>query len=216
MTGYDYETIDKNRFIHYFQQIDRIRRLKPKNILIAGAGDHTISDFFSRQGVKVQTLDVDANLFPDYLCDIRDIDKIKEKFDIVVVSEVLEHLNFEHIPELLTKLSKIGKYILISVPYVYLRLIGQNCGKIRLFGNVFLISDNGYLKLRMPYFFWNPKKYPDSNYDIHKWSIGFKGYSRARFRKLLLRDYDILEEKIEFDTNCIFWVCQSSLPPDCH
>lgn len=212
MKGYNLYDIEELRFVHYFKQIEFIRRYSrpEQSILIIGPGDYIISDFLKRQGFKVKTLDIDISLEPNFLCDLKDIIfNVKEHFDLILISEVLEHLNWQYIPQVLFDLSKIADRLLISVPYAYLRLFGHgDSGKIRIYKDFHLISDAGLIQTRIPYFFWTPKKYPDSDTESHKWCIGYKGYSQSKFRKEILREWKIIEEKIHWNTDTIFWLCE--------
>jgi hypothetical protein len=192
--GYGFLEVDRPRFVHYWQQIDFIRRLKFSSLLVVGPGDFVVVDFFRRNGFDVKTLDYDSSLSPDFLLDLRDVGSLKAHFGVVLASEVLEHLNFEHLPKVLSDLHNLCDFLVVSVPYSYLRLP---------------FGDNGLFKTRIPFFFWSPKKFSDSDFEHHKWSVGFRHYSRARLRRLFLEHFSIVEEKICYDTNCVFWVLKS-------
>jgi hypothetical protein len=210
MTGYDLDTIDKPRFCHYFDQIEILRELKPKSVLIIGIGDYVLYDYLKRLGVHVKTLDNDSNLKPDFCCDVRDKDKmnaIQYRFDVVIGCEILEHIQFNQVSEVLKSFSRLGRLVLISVPYMYLRMFGKD-GKLKITKDLYLISDNGWLKTKIPYFFWIPKKYPDTDFELHKWAVGFFGYSRRKVRAMLSLNNWILKEKVYYPTNAIFYILE--------
>ena len=210
MSGYDLDTIDKPRFCHYFDQIEILRELKPKSVLIIGIGDYVLYDYLKRLGVHVKTLDNDSTLNPDFCCDIRDkeaLNKIVLHFDVVIACEILEHIQFNQVSGVLKSLSKLGRRIIVSVPYMYLRMFGKD-GKFKITKNLYLISDNGWLKTKIPYFFWIPKKYPDTDFELHKWAVGFCGYSRRKVRNMISQDYWVLREKVYYPTNAIFYILE--------
>ena len=123
---FNYKSYDEYRFIHYYQQINHILKLNPKSVLEIGPGDYTVTDFLRRKGIKVKTFDNDKLLNPDYIGDIRNIN-IKEKFDLVLLSEVLEHVKFEYFEKIVRKLSEISKkWVVISLPYPHIRLFGKS------------------------------------------------------------------------------------------
>lgn len=203
---YDFKNIDLPRFVHYYDQINLTRSIYFKSVLIIGIGDHIIEDYLKRCGFVVKTFDIDPKLTPDYLGDIRDFN-VTEHFDLVIMSEVLEHLDYALAEGIVDRLSRIANYVIISVPYVYIRLLGiGEQGKFRIFGNLFLISDNGVIKTRIPYFFHTPKQYGANDLEHHKWSIGFKKYNAKGFCNILRKQYHIREQLIKYDTNTIFWV----------
>ncbi|MCX6654326.1 MAG: hypothetical protein NTY03_04295 [Candidatus Bathyarchaeota archaeon] len=210
MTGYNLNEIDKPRFVHYFDQIELLRELKPKSVLIIGMGDYVLYDYLKRLGTRIRTLDNDANLKPDYCCDVRDseaLQAIEEHFDVVVACEILEHIQFKQVSGVLKSLSKLGRRIVVSVPYMYLRMFGKD-GRLKIAKDLYLISDNGWLKTKIPYFFWIPRRYPDDDYENHKWAVGFLGYSRKRLRETILQDCWILREKVYYPTNAIFYILE--------
>src|ERR1700694_3362087 len=87
---FNYDDYSAFRFIHYWQQIHHIRKLKPGKILEIGPGDHTVTDFLRRKGFGIQTLDNDSRLHPDYQRDIRERLNIDARFDLVLACEVLD------------------------------------------------------------------------------------------------------------------------------
>jgi SAM-dependent methyltransferase len=126
---FHYQDYTVYRFIHYFQQIHHVLNLEPKKILEIGPGDHTVTDFLRRKGgVVVKTFDNDPNLFPDYLGDIREELKINERFDLVLASEVFEHMNIKWLPIILENIKNVlvdGGYLVVSLPYSTIRLFPE-------------------------------------------------------------------------------------------
>lgn len=197
-THWDYKTYGKDRFIHYYQQIKHVMKLEPRKILEVGIGDGTVSDFLRRKGHVVRTLDFEPELSPDYLCDVREIDKfVGERFDLVLISEVLEHFKFKYFKETVRKLLEISEHVVISVPYMALRL----------FDGKKIFTCDGKIVTKIPFFFRKPKIFPET-YTHHHWAVGMRGYSKKRIREEL-ENFTIIEEKTYHNTNSIFYIIKS-------
>ena len=194
---YSEELYSKESFIHYYQQIHHILKLKPYKILEIGPGDHTVADFLIRKGIEVKTFDNNKELFPDYFGDVRKID-ITEQFDLILISEVLEHLDFKYFKDILERLSKLTKYIVISVPYASIRL--------RFFAKGKISSDGGNIITGIPYFWKKPKIYDNNNFRVHHWAVGMKGYSRNKIKESIPKSLKIIEEKRYLKTNAYFLI----------
>ena len=109
------------RFISYFYQIDTIVKLSEKSgkkILEIGKGNGFVSDYLKKSGFDVLTFDFDENLNPDIVGDVREINLSENSFDIVTAFEILEHIPFDDVENVLENINKITKkYAIISLPY---------------------------------------------------------------------------------------------------
>ncbi len=120
---------DLNRFISYFYQIDLVNQLRntkeyenTKNedfkILEVGKGNGTVSDYLRKLDYQITTVDIDPELKPDQLADIRKLPFKANAFDLITAYEVLEHLPFEELETVLKELKRVSqKYVIISLPY---------------------------------------------------------------------------------------------------
>lgn len=218
------------RFIHYFQQIYHVLKLKPRKVLEIGPGDHTVTDFLRRKEIVVKTFDNDEKLFPDYLGDIREELKIDEQFDLVLASEVFEHMNIKWLEKICENIKKVlveEGYMVVSLPYSTIRLFPErnNYGK--------LISCEGRLFTYIPYYYVQPiltllrsvyrivikrsglrnafkyyaiPEYHDDKFDVHHWDLGFYPTTRKRVRKIFAKHFTIIEEKPYINTNCVVYI----------
>lgn len=208
------EYIDLYRFISYFYQIDLVRKvfstsIKKKSILEVGVGNKIVSDYLKKEGMIVETCDVDESLNPDYIGDIRNM-FIKKKFDVVVAYELLEHIPFEKeydgVKEALVRLYELSKkHVIISIPYSSAR-----------FEMVFNLSVlKRYTKsilFRIPYFFKAIKFNGE-----HYWEMGRKNYSLNKVRKMLQRYFTIKEEIIPIlNSYHYFFVLEKKKLPRCN
>ena len=101
--NYDYV----NKFISYFYQIDSISNLKDiKSVLEVGIGNKTVSNYLKTNGFKVTTCDFDKSLKPDKVADVRNLPFNKNQFDVVLCSEVLEHIPLKDVHKALSELAQ--------------------------------------------------------------------------------------------------------------
>lgn len=110
-----------DRFISYFYQVDLIGKFSEKSgkkILEIGKGNGLISDYLKKSGFDVTTFDFDKDLNPDIVGDAREINLPENSFDIIIAFEILEHIPFNEVENVLEKINKITKkYAIISLPY---------------------------------------------------------------------------------------------------
>ena len=78
-------------------QIVSIHQAAPTAVLEVGKGNGFVSDFLTKAGYNVTTLDINPALQPDVVGSLFDLDQHfnQGQFDLVVCAEVLEHLPFE-------------------------------------------------------------------------------------------------------------------------
>ena len=109
---------DVTRFISYFYQIDIVRELKPSNVLEIGIGNKTTANYLKQNGINIDTCDIDKELDPDYVADIRDLPFEDKSYDAVLACEILEHIPWKDVDKALNELHRISKkYVVISIPY---------------------------------------------------------------------------------------------------
>lgn len=180
----DYD--DLIRFITYYHQIDLIRRLGVREILEVGCGNQTVSAYLSGHGVKVITCDVDADLKPDVVGDIRQLPFEAESFEAAAAFEVLEHLPWEQVDAALKELHRVSRhYVLLSVPYLplYFEMVVR-------FPWLRQMTGRPYLDL----FVGLPVSCFRRCSPSHHWELGLPGYSLGRFRRKLMSFFRIEQE----------------------
>lgn len=93
---------------------------KGVRILDAGSGNRQMGEKLLKfcPGVVYKSMDIDRNKFHDYYS----LDEVKEQFDVVLLFEVIEHLEFDEAIDMLKKIRELlapgGKFIL-TTPNVY-------------------------------------------------------------------------------------------------
>ena len=178
---------DLFRFISYFYQIDLVRKLSPKSILEIGVGNKTVSNYLKQSGFNVITCDINPKSNPDYVADIRNLPFEKERVDLVLACEVLEHISFKEVELALKELRRVTKkYVVISIPYISFDIdwVLKTPRMKRIFKQSYL-----RLLLRLPLVFWK-RKFTGGHY----WEMGTKNYPISKIRKLLKQNFKIIRE----------------------
>jgi Methyltransferase domain len=161
------EYLSKDRFISYHHQLRLLFSLgnKVTNVLEIGIYNSFLTDILKRNGYEVTT----ADLNPDITLDLAtDFLLPKDKFDAIVLFQVLEHLPYEQSEKALKKLAEATKkYLVISLPY--------NSTYLALQFRVSDIPRSRYLSLKIPKF-WSTKPVSDQHY----WEVGLKNYPQKR------------------------------------
>ncbi len=177
---------DVKRFISYYYQAKLIKELGMNRILEVGIGNKLLSDYLRRFGLQMTTCDINGNLEPDYVADIRQMPFENDSFEVVVAFEILEHLVWNQVPNALKELHRVTeKYAVISIPYItaYLELVLR-------FPLINKIFKRPYLDffIRLPFSFF--RKCPA----YHEWEAGLKNYSIKTVRKELTKYFRITRE----------------------
>lgn len=161
----DKEYDSKERFICYWHQINEIILLNPVKVLEIGIGNRFVSKYLKERKINIVTADINSDLGPDVIQDIKDLSFEDNSFDVVVCFEVLEHNHYNDFCKALSEIFRVTKKnAVISLPDSE-RVILFSLYSARL----------GQLKL--------PISLPRLNKPLHKfdgqhyWEIGKKGYS---------------------------------------
>ena len=94
-----------------------------KKVLSIGAGGEVnliLNQYSKKNSFDMVSFDIDKNMQPDILGDICKFDFKEEKYDYVVIAEVLEHLHSPHlaISNIYSLLNHGGK-IILTVPFIF-------------------------------------------------------------------------------------------------
>jgi 2-polyprenyl-3-methyl-5-hydroxy-6-metoxy-1,4-benzoquinol methylase len=95
---------------------------KGADVLSIGAGgevNELLQEFAERNGFRVFTFDIDELRRPDVVGDICSYDFDKKQFDLVVASEVLEHLQSPHLGlQNIHRILKQDGVLILSTPFI--------------------------------------------------------------------------------------------------
>lgn len=167
--------------------------LNPSSILDIGIGNGLLSSLLKDSVESYVTFDINENLKPDLVGDIRKHhSSLDNMYDLAVCTQVLEHIEFSDVPQCLRNicgyLRERGRLI-VSVPHQKLYFM-------------WMIPTN------KPYIITMPRFFMKRSIDVHhKWEIGrgvqvnmleraFKeaGFKWRGYKKLLYEDYWLLEK----------------------
>jgi ubiquinone/menaquinone biosynthesis C-methylase UbiE len=108
---------EKGRFNSYWHQIDEITRINAQNVLEIGTGNGFVNFILEKHGVKVTTIDIDAELKPDVVGSVLSMPIDNDSFDAVLCCQVLEHLPYENFISALKEIYRVTrKNVVLSLP----------------------------------------------------------------------------------------------------
>lgn len=181
--------LSRSRFMSFWHQIDEVLKTKPKTVLEIGKGSGIVAEILKQYGIIVKTIDIDKNVDPDFIGDIRTYG-FKQKFDTVLCAEVLEHLPFSDFPKVMNRLKIITGYVVLTLPealLTYFHFAVKTVPFIPEISKTIKIYDyNKFIK-------------PD-----HKWEIGQKKTPLPLVKKtiekhfLIKKTYQIKESRHRF------------------
>ncbi|MBS3152075.1 class I SAM-dependent methyltransferase [Candidatus Woesearchaeota archaeon] len=199
-----YFTQDYNklvRWMSFWYQIDsilKIKNIEGKKILEIGVGNKFVSNYLKDLGLNIKTCDMNKNLKPDFVADIKKMPFKDNQFDVVVCFEVLEHMPFKEALEGLKEMRRVtSEYVIFSVPYsgfcisAYIKPFATDGGKI----------------IRIPFPIYRPKILVKKLGIGHYWTVGELGTSKYRVRKKIKElGYIIIKEEIPvMNSHHQFW-----------
>lgn len=192
------------RFVSYYNQIDLVRALDPKEILEVGIGSGFLSNYLRSRDYAVTTADYDKTLGPDIVCDIRNIPLEDGSFELVMAFEILEHVPYEEALNGIKEMGRISsRYVVLSVP--------RSCF---YFGLSFMFGLPTFHKfmslgLRLP-FFWVSAEYGSKE---HFWELGRRGFPIRRLVKDIQELGLVLKQRkghIALNTQHYFFVLEKT------
>ena len=155
-----------------------------KNVLEIGIFNSLLTEILRQSNYNVTTADIDPSLKPDIMLDLTaDFTLPKDKFDAIVLFQVLEHFPYEKSELALQKLAAVTKkYLVISIPnttqYLSLQIKTSFLLKAR------------HLLWEIPQF-WSTTPLCDEHY----WELGLKGYPKKRFLESVAKAGLIVREE---------------------
>lgn len=107
----------KLRWVSLWYQLDEVIKLSPARVLEIGPGPGTFKAVAASFGMRVETLDIDPSLRPDYLASVMALPFADNSFDVVCAFQMLEHLPFEKSLTAFREMVRVARNaVVISVP----------------------------------------------------------------------------------------------------
>ena len=117
--GPEYSSI--SRWISFYYQINLVLGLNDivnKTILEVGIGNRFVSRHLREAGLSVTACDINRDLGPDCVADVRNLPFDTGSYDVVLCYEVLEHLPREDTLRALKELRRVTRVdAVLSLPY---------------------------------------------------------------------------------------------------
>lgn len=198
--------LDFLNWFRYYYLVKDVLRLKSVNLMEVGAGGGLVRNCLEPLVSSYTTLDVNKELNPDILSDIRDTNQgIVDQFDCAIAADVLEHIPFSDLKIAVSNMFKYinpGGYALITIPHRQSNFLFMTPAQIPHVVTV----PTGFLSLGGFYRrFIKRKIWIDPN---HCWEIGDGnikkkdvdncfldvGFKIIKFQKLLYVDYWVLQK----------------------
>lgn len=100
------------RWDNYSKIIKCVLMIDPIKILEIGIGNRLVLDILKKIGYDIKGLDIDEKLNPDYIMDAKDEEllKFKNQFDLMISSQMLEHIKYQNCLKVMKNVSEITKY----------------------------------------------------------------------------------------------------------
>ena len=180
------------------EQVFFCRAANPRKMLEIGPGDYAVTAIFRNFGVEVETVDIRNDKRATYVGDIRDPNLVKrlprDSYDLVLASEVLEHMNFEYLDEILRTFHAVLKkdgHVVIGLPY---HTVSFSYRRSRLFFRGGVIMTGIPIQwLRDILFKTNPfKRLSYDAYEEHHWDLGYRPTRVRAVKRKMVRYFDIL------------------------
>jgi SAM-dependent methyltransferase len=107
----------KERACSFWHQVDEVLDAGGRTVLEIGPGSGIVTDWLRRSGLEVTTLDMDPSLAADVHGSVTELPFDNDAFDVILCSQVLEHMPWEAVRAALPELGRVAaKAAVISVP----------------------------------------------------------------------------------------------------
>jgi predicted SAM-dependent methyltransferase len=117
-THYEFSRyVTKKRWASIWQQLDEVIGLEPDTLLELGPGPGLFKALADHFGIKVETLDLDPELAPDYVASATALPFEDNSYDCVCAFQMLEHLPYEQSLQAFGEMARVAeKNVVISLP----------------------------------------------------------------------------------------------------
>lgn len=203
----------EKRITHQWLQVDLLKHLPVQRVLEIGPYFGLVTAMLASAGYRVTTLDIEAQSQGigserHIQTDIRDVDAAAiQGFDAILCCETLEHIDWQKLDSVLERLAAAGApWLILSVPYEGLQFAFEfyvnrlrwrrrsHFRKFRFLKRFFVRSE--------------------TEWEAHKWEIGYRGHSlKALVRKLERAGFQIAEREFTSGCRSVFLICRNRAAP---
>lgn len=109
--------MSKERWCSVWHQLDEIQKLNPENVLEVGLGPGLFKTVAATFGIKIETLDIDPDLKPDYVGSATAMPFPDATYDVVCAFQMLEHQPYEVSLQAFGEMVRVSRrHVVISLP----------------------------------------------------------------------------------------------------
>lgn len=109
--------MDKARWVSVWHQLEEVLAFEPESVFEIGPGSGVFKAVLSRFGHNVKTLDLDPELYPDYVASADSMPFDDNTFDVVCAFQMLEHVPYEISLKIFKEMVRVAsKGVVISLP----------------------------------------------------------------------------------------------------
>ncbi len=204
-----HEYYSEKRIAHQWLQVALLRDLQVRSVLEIGPYLGLVTAMAASAGYEVTTLDIEAQsngigARQHIQANILEVDPdTVQGFDAILCCETLEHIHWDNLESLLTRLAAArAPWLILSVPYEGFQLAFE-----LYFNRQSWRRRSHFRKLR---FLRRFKIKSDTEWEAHKWEIGYRGHSLKAFIKKIEKAGFRIERR-EFTSGCrsVFLVCRN-------
>lgn len=185
---------NKETWINFWYQVSLVLKNNPQTVLEIGPGNKIVTDILKKEGIDVKTVDIDPDLEPDYVSSVDSLPFDDDSFDLVLCSEVLEHLPYKLFQRSLKELKRVARNnVILCLP---------NAGGVFLLQFKLPLIKKITLFFKLP-FFWKKHKFNGQHY----WETGKQGFGLFKIKKdIQSAGFKIVDIKIHHDdpAHCFF------------
>jgi len=114
--------VTKQRWASMWHQVDEVLTFEPETVLEVGPGPGFFQVLMNQIGTRVETLDIDPELRPNYVASASDMPFADRSFDVVCAFQMLEHVPYEESLNVFREMVRVAdKGVVISLPDAYVR-----------------------------------------------------------------------------------------------
>lgn len=176
------------RFLSYQKQMTAIRDSGAQSVLLIGVGDGLVP-YYLREvlGLAVTTLDIDPELQPDVVGDVKSMPLDDASFDVVAAFEVLEHLPFEDFSTCLREMARVSRRdAFVSIPFR-----STSFDLVCKFPGIRTLLKRDHLRLRLSV----PVKFPGFAASTqHYWEIS-RGFPKRKVHQVVREHFDLVRSE---------------------
>ncbi len=199
----------EKRIAHQWLQVDLLKDLKVQTVFEIGPYLGLVTAMAASAGYAVTTLDIEAQSegigsTRHIQADIRDVaPEDIQGFDAILCCETLEHIDWQKLDSVLRNIAAAGApWLILSVPYEGFQFAFE------LYLNRWRWRRRSHFrKLR---FLKRLKIASDTEWEPHKWEIGYRGHGLQAFtRKLEDAGFEVKQREFTSGCRSVFLVCQN-------